>query len=101
MRKQRRRSASRLCFHYIVSTIPLLPTSEISSFSPSSLVTQPDLCRTWLGTPKTIILLCDSYKYIFGCPAGRNETTHLDSKVFSYEPRSEKTGPRGFRAGPI
>ena len=45
MRKQRRTSAVRfctadqyLCFHYINSTTPLLPKSEISSFWPSNLL---------------------------------------------------------------
>ena len=43
----------RLCFRYTDSTIPLLPTSEISSLKPSSVVVQPGLCRTWSETPKT------------------------------------------------
>ena len=36
-----------LCFHYIGSTIHLLPESEISSLWPSSGVVQSSLCRTW------------------------------------------------------
>ena len=47
MRKQR------LCFRYTDSTIPLLPKSEISRLSPSSVTVQPSLCETWLITPKT------------------------------------------------
>ena len=48
-----READQRLCFRYTDSTIPLLPQSEISSISPSSLIVQPGLCRTWLETPKT------------------------------------------------
>ena len=36
----------RLCFHYIDSTIPLLPKYEISSIKPSSVTVQPGLCGT-------------------------------------------------------
>ena len=43
----------RLCFRYSDSTIPLLPKSEIPSPSPSSVVVQPGLCRSWSETPKT------------------------------------------------
>ena len=62
MRKQRRRSASRLqlrgsreadqrlCFRYIDSTILLLPKSKISSLYPYSVIAQPGLCRTWSET---------------------------------------------------
>ena len=42
-----------LCFRYIDSTIPLLSKSEVSSLSPSSVIVQPSLCRTWSETPKT------------------------------------------------
>ena len=38
----------RLCFRYTDSTIPLLLKSEISSFQPSSVTVQADLCQTWL-----------------------------------------------------
>ena len=48
-----READHRLCFRYIASTIPLLPTSEISSFYPSSVAVQTSLCRTWSETPKT------------------------------------------------
>ena len=51
-----READQRLCFRYTYSTIPLLPTSEISSLSPSSLIVQPGLCRTWSETPKTSFL---------------------------------------------
>ena len=43
----------RLCFRYTDSTIPLLPKSEFSSLTPSSVVVQPGLCRTLSETPKT------------------------------------------------
>ena len=46
-----------LCFPYIVSTISLLPKSEISGLYPSSVVVQPGLCLTWSETPKTGILM--------------------------------------------
>ena len=42
-----------LCFRHTDSAIPLLPKSEISSLSPSSVAVQPGLCRTWSETPKT------------------------------------------------
>ena len=48
-----READQRLCFRYIDRTIPLLPTSEISSLSPSSVTVQPGLCGTWSETPKT------------------------------------------------
>ena len=35
-------------FHYIDSTIPLLPKSEISSLYPSSVAKQSGLCQPWL-----------------------------------------------------
>ena len=41
------------CFHYMDSTIPILPKFEISSHLPSSVTIQPGLCRTWLEIPKT------------------------------------------------
>ena len=48
-----RKADQRLCFRYTDSTIPLLPESEISSLSPSSVTVQPGLCGTWSETPKT------------------------------------------------
>ena len=48
-----READQRLCFRYTDSTIPLLPKSEISSLSPSSVTVQPGLCRTRSETPKT------------------------------------------------
>ena len=48
-----READQRLCFRYTDSTIPLLPKSEISSISPSSLIVQSGLCGTWSETPKT------------------------------------------------
>ena len=40
-----READQRLCFRYIDSTIPLLPTYEISSLKSSSVVVQPGLCQ--------------------------------------------------------
>ena len=48
-----READQRLCFRYTDSTVPLLPKSEISSLSSSSVTVQPGLCRTWSETPKT------------------------------------------------
>ena len=48
-----READQRLCFHYIDSTIPLLPIYEISSLKPSCVVVQPGLCGAWSETPKT------------------------------------------------
>ena len=48
-----READQRLCFRYTDSTIPLLPTSEISNLLPSSVAVQPGLCGTWSETPKT------------------------------------------------
>ena len=46
-----------VCFHFIDSTIPLLPTSEISNFKPSSVAVQHGLCWTWPETLKTGFLM--------------------------------------------
>ena len=48
-----READQRLCFRYTDNTIPLLPTSEISSLWPSSVAVQPGLCGTRSETPKT------------------------------------------------
>ena len=48
-----READQRLSFCYTDSTVPLLPKSEISSLSSSSVTAQPVLCRTWSETPKT------------------------------------------------
>ena len=47
----------RLCFRHVVSSIPLLLKSEISSLYPSSVVVQPGLYLASLGTPKTGFLI--------------------------------------------
>ena len=47
-----RTADQRLCFRYIVSTIPLLPI-KISNLYPSSAEAQPGLCLTWSETPNT------------------------------------------------
>ena len=48
-----READQRLCFRFTDSTVPLLPKSEISSLSPSSVTVQLDLCQTRLEIPKT------------------------------------------------
>ena len=50
----------RLCFRYIDSTIPLLPTSEIPSLWPSSIAVQPGLCRTRSETRMLVFSWCGS-----------------------------------------
>ena len=50
-----------LCFRYIDRTIPLLPKSEISSLSPSSVTVQPGLCWTWSEIQKTVFLRRGSF----------------------------------------
>ena len=47
----------RLCFHYMDSTVPLLPKSEISCLLLPSVAVQSGLCRTWSETPKTSFLI--------------------------------------------
>ena len=44
----------RLSFHYIDSTISLLPKSGISSLLPSSAVVQPGLCRPGLKSKSQV-----------------------------------------------
>ena len=51
--RSNRKADQLLCFRFTDSTIPLLPNSEISSLSPSSLTVQPDLCGTRLEIQKT------------------------------------------------
>ena len=65
----KRTTDQRLCFRYIDSTIPLLPKSEISSLQPSSVISQPGLCRTWSETPKTGFLT--SRLLWFWCISGK------------------------------
>ena len=48
-----RAADQRLCFHYMDSTIPLLPKSEISSLQQSSVAVQPGLCWTWSKALRT------------------------------------------------
>ena len=47
-----READQRLCFHYMDSTFPPLPKSEISSVYPASVAERPGLCRTWSEIPK-------------------------------------------------
>ena len=62
-----READQRFCFRYIDSTIPLLPTYEISRLQPSCVVVQPGLCGTWSETPKTGFLttrlICNIYLF--------------------------------------
>ena len=52
-----RTADQRRCIRCIDSTIPLLPKSELSSLSSSSVAVQTGLCRTWSETPKTGIVM--------------------------------------------
>ena len=52
-----READQRLCFRHTDSTIPLLPTSEISSLLPSSVAVQPGLCQTLPRGYKTFFML--------------------------------------------
>ena len=54
----------RLCFRYMDSTISRLFKSEISSFYPSSVAAQANLCQTWLKTPKTGFLVSRLIHYM-------------------------------------
>ena len=56
-----REANQRLCFHYADSTIPLLPTSEISSLKPSSVAVHTGLCRTWSETRRQVYSQRSSY----------------------------------------
>ena len=98
-----READQRLCFRYTDSTIPLLPKSEISSLWPSSLAVQPGLWWTWSETPKTGFLTT-RLKYVMAIShtSRKQLCTKYDPKFAptTYEPRSEKTGLRGFRQGP-
>ena len=42
-----READQRLCFRYLVSTIPLLPKYKILSLKPSPVAVQPGSCQTW------------------------------------------------------
>ena len=50
-----READQRLCFHYIDSTIPPLPKSEISSLMPSCVAVQPSLCLTSCRKPRRLV----------------------------------------------
>ena len=56
-----READQRLCFRYIVGTIPLLSKSEISSLLPSSVAVQPGLCRTRSETRMLVFSCRGSY----------------------------------------
>ena len=58
-----READQRLCSRYMDSTIPLLSKSEISRLWPSSVVVQPDLCRTWSENPKPVFSQRGSNKH--------------------------------------
>ena len=50
-----------LSFRYTDSTLPLLLKSEISSFKPASLTTQPNLCQTCSETTLLVFPRDGSY----------------------------------------
>ena len=56
-----READQRLCFHYSDSTIPLLLTSEISSFYLFSESVQAGFCRTWSETTLLVFPRGGSY----------------------------------------
>ena len=47
----------RLCFHYMDSTMSLLPKYEIPTFLLSSVSAQTCLCWTWSEIPKTVFFV--------------------------------------------
>ena len=51
-----READQRLCFRYSDCIIPLLPKSEISSLSPSSVVVQAGLCQNWSDTRRPVLI---------------------------------------------
>ena len=51
----------RLCFHFMDSTLLLLPKSKTSSFWPSSVAVQAGLCQTWVITLKTGFLTPEAH----------------------------------------
>ena len=82
-----READQRLCFRYSDSTIPLLPTSEISSLLPSSVVVQPGLCRTWWETPKTGFLTTRlNYQAEWTFPSLSIEQVHLHLSCVTRKP---------------
>ena len=96
-----READQRICFRYTDSTIRLLPKSEISSLSPSSVTAQPGLCGTWSETPKTgfprtrLILSISTeilYQLAFCCNKFHMKTLSFP-RLFQIitEPRHEKT----------
>ena len=58
-----RAADQRLCFRYIYSIIPLLPSIKVSSLYLFSVAEQPGLCRTWSETPKTGFLMKGLIEY--------------------------------------
>ena len=59
----KREADQRLCFRYTDSTLPVLPKSEISSFSPASVIVQPVLCQTCSESTLLVISPDGSNKY--------------------------------------
>ena len=86
--RDNREADQRLCLRHTDSTIPLLPTSEISSLKPPSVVVQPGLCRTRSETPKTGFLttrlICvQGPTLIRRCGASRSaQATHFVSPLY-------------------
>ena len=56
-----------LCFHYLDSTIPLLPWYKTSSLEPSSVAVQPGLCQTWSESTLLVFSRCSSISLAHEC----------------------------------
>ena len=94
--RRNREADQRLCFRYSDSTIPLFPTSEISSLLPCSVAVQPGLCRNWSETPKTVFL---TTRLIWKLKT--DQTGQLPRLIqISHSLHCEENGLRGFRPGP-
>ena len=93
-----REAYQRLCFHYIDSTVPLLPMYKISSLLPSSVAVQPGLCRTWSETPKTGFLRMRLiYEvYLVNSGAERPPPTGLYQLCLVDPDQTDRTARRGL-----
>ena len=91
-----READQRLCFRYTDSTIPVLPKSEISNIWLSSVTVQPGLCGTWSETPKTGFLTTRLICGMGKIQIAQVVLSHKTTTCTITEPRSEKTGLRGF-----
>ena len=73
----------RLCFHYLNSTIPPLPISEISSFYPSPVTVQVGLCRTWSEFQIVCFLMQRLNLYYMYCPYTIYQKQTISKSPFS------------------